>query len=79
MDPITWVILIVALVAAIYVYASMPSAPSKKPPSLADLQTPTVEDGREILMVFGEQVIDDNNELWHGDLQTTPIKTKSGK
>jgi len=79
MDPITWVILIVALVAAIYVYANMPSAPSKKPPSLADLQTPTVEDGREILMVFGEQVIDDNNELWHGDLQTTPIKTKSGK
>lgn len=74
-----WAALIIAILAAIYVYASMPGTPSKKPPSLADLQTPTVEDGREILMVFGEVVIDDNNELWHGDLQTTPIKTKSGK
>jgi len=76
---VIWAALIVALLAAIYVYSSMPSTPSKKPPSLADLQTPTVEDGREILMVFGEVVINDNNELWHGDLQTSPIKTKSGK
>lgn len=74
-----WAALIIALLVAAYVYTQMPSTPGKKPPGLADLQTPTVEDGREILMVFGEQVIDDNNELWHGDLQTSPIKTKSGK
>lgn len=79
MDPITWVILIVMLVAAIYVYATMPSPPSKQPPALGDLGVPTAEDGREIMMIFGEGWIDDNNVLWYGDLTTTPIQTDEGK
>lgn len=79
MEPVEWVILIIALLAAIYVYATLPSAPKKKPPSLTDLGVPTAEDGREIMMVFGEVWIKDNNVLWFGDLSTSPIQTSTGK
>ncbi len=79
MEPVEWVILIIALLAAVYVYATLPSAPKKKSPSLADLGVPTAEDGREIMMVFGEVWIKDNNVLWYGNRTTTPIQATSGK
>lgn len=72
-------LIIVAIIVAIAVVASMPGAPSKAPPSLTDLQVPTSEDGREMLVAFGEIVIKDPNVLWDGDLSTTPIVATSGK
>lgn len=79
MEPVEWIILIIALLAAVYVYATMPSPPSKKPPALTDFQVPTAEDGREIMWVFGEVWIHDNNVLWYGALYTTPVQESSGK
>ena len=59
--------------------AMRPKPQSQKPPSLADFSVPTAEEGREVLVIFGEVWIDDPNVLAFGDLRTTPIKAKGGK
>ena len=79
MDPITWVYLIVMLVVAIAVYASMPKPKGVGPQALTDSGVPTAEDGRDMCVVFGEVWIDDNNVINYGALSTAPIKTSGGK
>lgn len=79
MDPITWIYLIVMLVVAIAVYASMPKPKSIGPQALSDSDVPTAQDGRDMSVVFGDCWIDDNNCINYGNLRTTPIKSSSGK
>jgi len=69
------VVLVVALVAAI---ALMPH-PKDAQVSDADLQVPTVEDGREVMDIGGTVWIDDPNVIWYGDLSTQPIHADGGK
>lgn len=76
---IEWVYLIVMLVVAIAVYASMPKPKSVGSHSLADSDVPLAEDGRDMCVVFGEVWIDDNNVINYGALSTSPIKSSSGK
>jgi hypothetical protein len=68
------------LVLSIAISVAMrPKPQSQKPPSLAELSVPTAEEGREVLVIFGEVWVDDPNVLAYGDLRTTPIKTRTGK
>lgn len=79
MDPITWIYLIVLVISIAVAYANRPKPQNAKPPALADYGVPTVDEGREVLVLFGEGWVDDPNVLDWGNLRTTPIKAKGGK
>lgn len=57
--------------------APRPAAP--RPASLADVQAPTAEDGREIPVVFGTVWLKGPNMLWYGDMSTEAIRRSGGK
>lgn len=79
MEPIEWIYLIVMLIIAIAVYASMPKPPTAAPAALSDSGVPLASDGRDMCVIFGECWIDDNNVLNYGALYTHPIKASGGK
>lgn len=79
MDPITWIYLIVMVVALVVAVAFMPTPKSQKPASLSDFNVPTAEDGREVVDVCGTVWIDDPNVIWYGDMWTQPIRADGGK
>jgi hypothetical protein len=74
-----WFYVIIILLTLVVSFAYRPKAPSQKPPALADFQVPTADEGREVMVIFGEVWIDDPNVLAYGDLRTTPIKASGGK
>lgn len=79
MDPITWVYLIVLVLVLILSVAMMAKPKSDKPPSLGDFGVPTVQDGRDVMMIGGTVWIDDPNVINYGNLRTRPITADSGK
>ncbi len=74
-----WFYAIVLLLSIVLSVAMRPKPQSQKPPALADFQVPTAEEGREVLVIFGEVWVEDPNVLAFGDLRTTPIKASGGK
>lgn len=72
------VILIIALIVAIIMVATMPSPPSPTP-SDGDLNVPVSEDGREIMDLGGTNWIDDANVVDWGGLYTVPVRADGGK
>jgi hypothetical protein len=74
-----WVYVFVLILSIAISIAMRPKPQSTKPPSLADFSVPTAEEGREVMVVFGEVWVDDPNVLAYGDLRTTPIKASGGK
>lgn len=74
-----WIQLIILIVVAILAYAMAPKPPIPKPPSLADFDVPTAEEGRPIPWIFGEGWLTGYNVLWYGDLGLVPVKSKGGK
>jgi hypothetical protein len=79
-DPVTWVYIIVMVIALILSVALAPKPKNAKPPALSDFDVPTVEDGREVMDFGGTVWIDDPNITWYGDLKVyPPIQTSSGK
>lgn len=74
-----WEYIVVLLIVAIIGIAMAPKPPVPKPPSLADFDVPTAEEGRPIPWVFGEGWLTGYNVLWYGDLATQKIKKKGGK
>lgn len=79
MDPVTWVYIILMVVALIAAVALTPKPKSQPPASLADFDVPTASDGREVTDVCGTVWIDDPNVIWYGDLWTQPIRADGGK
>lgn len=79
MDPITWIYLIVMVVALVVAVALMPTPKSQPPASLSDFNVPTAEDGREVVDVCGTVWIDDPNVIWYGDMWTQPVYADGGK
>lgn len=78
MDPMTYFIVVVATMVISYGVAMMNQP---KPPKVlaGQLDVPTAEEGGEIGVCFGENIIKQSNVVWYGDPSTTKIKTKSGK
>jgi hypothetical protein len=74
-----WLYAIALIVSVALSVAMRPRPQAQKPPALADFAVPTAEEGREIVVIFGEVWIEDPNVLAYGDLRTTPIKASGGK
>ena len=70
--------IIVMLVVALAVAMSMPTPKPVGPAAMTDGDVPLAEDGRDMCVVFGEGVIDDNNVLNYGAIHTMPIKSDGG-
>lgn len=72
------VILIIALIVAIVMIATMPR-PKTPVTSDADLNVPVAEDGREIMDLGGTCWVDDSNVVDYGGLYTLPVRADGGK
>lgn len=71
--------LAIMIVSALLSAALAPKPPKPKPAALADFDVPLSEQGRSISVVFGEELIEDPNVLWYGDLASKPVKKKAKK
>ena len=73
--------LMVALWVASFVltYALMPKPNKPKPPGIGNIDAPTVEEGREIPIVFGTRIVKGINILATCDFGTVALKKKGGK
>lgn len=72
--------LVVALVMLVVSYAvAIIMQPKPKKPVAGQLDVPTAEQGGNVPVCFGENVIKQSNVIWYGDPGTMPIKTKGGK
>lgn len=60
-----------------YLLAPKPEKP--KPAALEDFDVPTVDQDRDMEVIFGTVWDDDPNIVWYGDLRAVPIKKKGGK
>jgi hypothetical protein len=67
------------VVTSVIVQALAPRPAAPRPASLADVQAPTAEDGREIPVVFGTVWLRGPNMLWYGDMSTSAIRRRGGK
>jgi len=74
-----WEQLIVAIVLMI-VSSMMTSAakPNINTPEPGKLDTPTAEEGKDIPVVFGTEVIKDANVCWYGDSNAVEIHYSGG-
>lgn len=79
MEPVEWIILIVAVVGAIAVAASMPHPPQQKPAALDDFGFPQFEEGTAQCVVFGDCWCPDWFVLAYGDYRVEEIPAKGGK
>lgn len=70
-----WLIAAIFVAALVLAYAMMPKAQSVKPAGFDDIQVPTAEDGREILVLFGTRDLAGPNVVWYGHLKTKAIKS----
>ena len=76
-----WPMIIVAVVMMIASVAiSMSMAKNMDPTSTEGaLDVPTAEEGGDIPVCFGTNLIKDGNVIWYGDPSITKIKSKGGK
>lgn len=67
-DPISFLIYTaVAIALNVVAYVLMPKPKGPKPEAVKELESPTVDAGREICVVTGTVWITDPNILWFGD------------
>jgi len=59
--------LFIAIAVAVIAYALMPKPKTAKPPAAQDMESPTVDAGREVPVVFGQVEVTGTNILWFGD------------
>ena len=66
--------IIIAVVMAIISYALSPKPKGQQGPKAQELQSPTVDAGRAIPVVFGRVRVRSPNLLWMGGQRSTEIK-----
>lgn len=69
---------ILAIGYAIYAYKHIPQPEIQPPPTIGDVQTPTVEEGTEIPVLFGTREVKSAIVVWYGDFKSVPVKKKGG-
>lgn len=70
-DPISFFIQVaIGLAIAVVGYVLMPQPKRGKPPEAQDLEAPTADAGRPIMVFWGTMEIKSPNILWYGDLDT---------
>lgn len=72
--PVFVVQIIIAVAMAILAYVLSPKPKGQQQPKAQDLQTPTVDAGRAIPVVFGRVRVKSPNLLWMGGQRSTEIK-----
>jgi hypothetical protein len=70
---------IVMIIVAVLSYVLRPKPPTPKPAALEDFDLPTPDEGTPQRVIFGERGKKAWEVLWYGNLQTSKIKSKSGK
>lgn len=75
----SWVYIAIFTASIAISLALAPKPPSRRPPSLSEIDVPTAEEGKPIPVVFGTVVVQSPNVVWYGDLAYRPVKTKGGK
>lgn len=72
--------LIYAVVMLVLSYAiTLSMQPKPERPVAGQLDVPTADEGGNIPVCFGENILKQSNVIWYGDPTVTPIKTKGGK
>ncbi|MFL0802459.1 MAG: hypothetical protein K6L81_01990 [Agarilytica sp.] len=71
--------LVISLVIAYVAARAQPGPPSPDPAVEDDVRVPTAKSGKPIPVIFGEELIENPNVVWWGDLDSKPVKTQSGK
>ena len=68
------------VVVVVLAFALQPKpAPAVLPPSLDDIEIPTVGQGKPVPKVFGKRIVTSPNIVWYGDLGYNDIRKKGGK
>jgi len=71
---------IYAIVMIIISYGMMMiMAPKPEKPVAGQLDIPTAEQGGNVPVCFGENVMKQSNVIWYGNASTIPIKSGGGK
>ena len=76
--PLPWfvpILINIALMVVTTLLAPKPKQP--KPAAVKDLESPTAEAGREVMVVFGTLTIKDPNVLWSGDKARRTYRVKA--
>lgn len=68
---------VVMLVVGYAITIAMQKAPEK--PVAGQLDVPTAEQGGNVPVCFGENIVKQSNVVWYGDPSVTEIKSKGGK
>lgn len=72
-----FILALVMLVVSYAITLSMTPKPTK--PVAGQLDIPTAEEGGNIPVCFGENIIKQSNVVWFGDAGVEPIKSSGGK
>ena len=75
---VAWLVpLLIGLALNIVSYLLMPKPKSAKPEAAKDMDDPTAEAGREMMVVFGEVTVKSPNCLWFGEKSSNAYKVKA--
>lgn len=74
-----WVQLAIAVAMMVISYAMTASMNQSMKPEAGSLDIPTAEEGGNVPVVFGENLLKNTNVIWYGDPKITKIKSKGGK
>ena len=74
-----WLYAAVWVASLVLTYAFMPKPDRPPPPGIGQINAPTVEEGREIPIVFGTRIVKGINILGTCDFGTVALKKKGGK
>jgi hypothetical protein len=68
---------VIAIVLAVLAYVLTPKPKQPKPPAASDLESPSVDAGRPVPVVFGTITVKGLNILWYGDKQVREYEVKA--
>lgn len=71
-----WVQIAIMIISALL---SAALAPKAQAPEAQQADLPVADDGKPVIVIFGDVWIDDSSILWFGDQDQIPIKSKGKK
>lgn len=74
-----WLQLLIGIGLMILGYLIMPKPKAQRPQEATEMEGPTAEAGRAIIVMWGEITIKSPNFLWWGDKYYTKRSKKTGK
>jgi len=72
----SWVSLVIAVVAVILALVLRPKPAQQTPPEFEELDIPTAKQGIPIPDVHGTYTVKSSNVVWYGDIAYEPVYTE---